>query len=76
MTLRRRVVINRKLVGYLKPDDAKGYRKQILKFGKGELVGRCVARSSLVGTADRKTVAIFGSDWICHTSETSKNAKA
>jgi hypothetical protein len=46
-----RVVIDRMLVGYMKRDDAKSYRQQILKVGRGELVGCCAAK--IVGGWDR-----------------------
>jgi hypothetical protein len=45
------VFVDRKLVGYMKRDDAKSYRKQILKVGRGELVGCCAAK--IVGGWDR-----------------------
>jgi hypothetical protein len=47
------VFLGSKLVGYLSRDNAKSYRKQILKAGRGELVGRCEAK--IVGGWDRGT---------------------
>jgi hypothetical protein len=46
-----KVFIGHTLVGYLKRTDAKSYRQQILKAGRGELVGCCAAK--IVGGWDR-----------------------
>jgi hypothetical protein len=44
------VFVGGRLVGYLRREDAKSYRQQILKAGRGEMVGCCSAK--IVGGQD------------------------